>query len=161
MTPRLFHLWLSPFSRKVRIAMAELGMEVKLVIEPVWERRPEFLALNPAGTVPVLVEDDGTAIADSAVICEYLNETVAGRTLFGKDALTRAEVRRLVCWFDQKFHREVTDNLVTEKVMKRFMKMGTPDSSAGAAFSHKPQAGKLKALMNRATPRLGSSTWRD
>ena len=59
MTPRLFHLWLSPYSRKVRIAMAELGVEVKLVIEPVWERRPEFLALNPAGTVPVLVEDDG------------------------------------------------------------------------------------------------------
>ena len=50
MTPRLFHLWLSPFSRKVRIAMAELGVDVKLVIEPVWERRPEFLALNPAGT---------------------------------------------------------------------------------------------------------------
>ena len=41
------------------------------------------------------------------------------------------------------------------------MMTGTPDSSAGAAFSHKPQAGKLKALMNSATPRLGSSTWRD
>jgi glutathione S-transferase len=135
-TPRLFHLWLSPFSRKVRIAMAELGVEVKLVIEPVWERRAEFLALNPAGTVPVLVEEDGTAIADSTVICEYLNETVSGKTLFGRDALTRAEVRRLVCWFDQKFHREVTDNLVTEKVMKRFMKMGTPNSSAIRAGLH-------------------------
>jgi glutathione S-transferase len=133
---RLFHLWLSPFSRKVRIALAELGMEAKLVVEPVWERRDAFLALNPAGTVPVLVENDGTVIADSAAICEYLNETVLTRSLYGRDAITRAEVRRLVAWFDQKFHREVTDNLVTEKVMKRFMKMGTPNSSAIRAGLH-------------------------
>jgi glutathione S-transferase len=134
--PRLFHLWLSPFSRKVRIALSELGVEVTLVSEPVWERRPEFLALNPAGQVPVLVEGDGTAIVDSAAICEYLNETVADKTLLGRDPISRAEVRRLVAWFDLKFHREVTDNLVTEKVLKRFMKMGTPNSSAIRAGLH-------------------------
>jgi glutathione S-transferase len=41
-----------------------------------------------------------------------------------------------VAWFDLKFHREVTDNLVTEKVLKRFMKMGTPNSSAIRAGLH-------------------------
>ena len=51
----LFHLWLHPFSRKVRIALSEKKLTFELKIEKVWERRTEFLALNPAGDVPVLV----------------------------------------------------------------------------------------------------------
>ena len=39
-----------------------------------WERRPEFLALNPAGEVPVLIEPDGTVLADTTAIVEYLDE---------------------------------------------------------------------------------------
>jgi len=127
---RLYHLWLSPFSRKVRVALAEKNIEADLVAEPVWERRPAFLALNPAGTVPVLVEEDGAAIAESVVICEYLEDRWPSKALIGRDPLQRAEVRRLVTWFDLKFDREVTRNLVDEKVMKRFMKMGQPNSSA-------------------------------
>jgi len=64
----LFHLWLHPFSRKVRIALSEKKLGFELKIEKVWERRTEFLALNPAGDVPVLVEDDGTTLANSQVI---------------------------------------------------------------------------------------------
>jgi glutathione S-transferase len=45
----LFHLWLHPFSRKVRIVLAEKKLDFELTIEKVWERRTEFLALNPAG----------------------------------------------------------------------------------------------------------------
>ena len=52
----LYHLWLSPFCRKVRIALLEKGVEAELKTENLWDRRPEFLALNPAGDVPVLVE---------------------------------------------------------------------------------------------------------
>ena len=59
----LYHLWLSPFSRKVRVALKEKGLDVELKVEKVWERRPEFLGMNAAGTVPVLVEDDGTTVA--------------------------------------------------------------------------------------------------
>ena len=44
--------------------------------------------------------------------------------------MERAEVRRLVAWFDGKFAHEVTDNLVGEKVMKRFLGFGEPDSAA-------------------------------
>ncbi|HRQ60659.1 MAG TPA: glutathione S-transferase N-terminal domain-containing protein, partial [Alphaproteobacteria bacterium] len=64
----LFHLWLHPFSRKVRLAMGEKGLEFELRIERIWERRTEFLAMNPAGDVPVLIEDDGTTLANSQVI---------------------------------------------------------------------------------------------
>ncbi|HTP84007.1 MAG TPA: glutathione S-transferase family protein [Alphaproteobacteria bacterium] len=131
MTRTLYHLALSPFSRKVRVAMREKGVEFQLKVEKVWERRSDFLALNPAGTVPVLVEEDGTAIADSSVICEYLEEAYPGeRNLLGEDAKERAEVRRLAAWFDQKFAREVTDNLLREKMMKKFLGLGEPNSAA-------------------------------
>lgn len=122
----LFHLWLHPFSRKVRIVLAEKNLDFELQIEKVWERRTEFLALNPAGDVPVLVEQDGTTLANSQVICEYLEEVYPEQNLLGHDPVQRAETRRLVSWFDVKFDREVTDNLVGEKLMKRFLKLGEP-----------------------------------
>ena len=62
--PLLYHLWLSPFSRKVRIVLGEKGIDVSLKVEKVWERREDFLALNPTGEVPVMVEDDGVVLAD-------------------------------------------------------------------------------------------------
>ena len=127
----LHHLALSPFSRKVRVALREKNLDFQLRVEKVWERRPEFLAMNAAGTVPVLVEEDGTTLADSGVICEYLEEVHPGdRNLLGEVPAERAEVRRLVAWFDQKFSREVTDNLLREKMMKKFLGLGEPNSSA-------------------------------
>tara|TARA_R110002124_G_scaffold287216_2_gene471601 strand:+ start:7425 stop:8093 length:669 start_codon:yes stop_codon:yes gene_type:complete len=122
----LYHLWLHPFSRKVRIVLAEKNLEFKSEIERIWERRTEFLAMNPAGDVPVLVEADGTTLANSTVICEYLDEVYPAPSLIGIDPVQKAEVRRLTCWFDIKFNQEVTDNLVGEKLMKRFLKMGEP-----------------------------------
>ena len=127
---KLYHLWLSPFSRKVRLALKEKGLDFTLQVEKVWERRPEFLALNPAGLVPVLVEDEGPTLCESTAICEYLDEVYGGRRLIGGDAGARAEIRRLVSWFDLKFGREVSEHLLFEKLMRRFMAMGEPDSAA-------------------------------
>jgi glutathione S-transferase len=125
----LYHLPLSPFSRKVRVALKEKGVEFMLVAEKVWDRRPEFLALNPAGEVPVLVDPDGHVLSESQAICEYLDEVYPDRRLIGFDPMGRAETRRLAGWFDGKFNREVTTNLFGEKLMKRFMGLGEPDSS--------------------------------
>ncbi len=106
--------------------LSEKNLAFELQIEKVWERRTEFLALNPAGDVPVLVEKDGTTLANSQVICEYLEEVYPEVNLLGTDPVQRAEVRRLVSWFDVKFNREVTENIVGEKLMKRFLKLGEP-----------------------------------
>jgi glutathione S-transferase len=125
----LYHLPLSPFSRKVRVALKEKGVEFQLVSEKVWDRRPEFLALNPAGEVPVLVDPDGHVLSESQAICEYLDEVYPDRRLIGFDPMGRAETRRLAGWFDGKFNREVTANLLGEKLMKRFMGLGEPDSA--------------------------------
>tara|TARA_Y100000031_G_C8254041_1_gene402220 strand:+ start:12339 stop:13007 length:669 start_codon:yes stop_codon:yes gene_type:complete len=122
----LYHLWLHPFSRKTRVVLSEKGLEFNLEIEKIWERRTEFLALNPAGDVPVLIEPDGTTLSNSNVICEYLEEVYPQHNLFGHDPVQRAEVRRLIGWFDVKFNKEVTDNLFGEKVMKRILHLGEP-----------------------------------
>jgi glutathione S-transferase len=126
----LYHLWLSPACRTIRIVLAEKGLEFAMKVEPIWERRPEFLALNPACEVPVLIEPDGTVLADVAAIAEFLDEVYRDRLLLGINPLDRAEVRRLIAWFDRKMNREVTDNLVGEKMMKRFLGFGEPNSTA-------------------------------
>ena len=127
---RLYHLWLSPFSRKVRIAMAEKKLEFETCIEKVWERRDDFLSLNPAGKVPVLVISGGPVLVDSWAITEYLEEVHPEPSLLGRDPITRAETRRLVAWFDEKFNAEVTDLLVYEKIMKRLLSLGEPNSAS-------------------------------
>jgi glutathione S-transferase len=126
----LYHIPLSPFSRKVRLILQEKGLEFTTKVEKVWERRPEFLALNPAGEVPVLIEPDGSVLADIRAIEEYLDEVYREKLLLGLNPLDRAEVRRLVAWFDHKMNRECTENLVGEKLMKRFHGVGTPNSAA-------------------------------
>lgn len=126
----LYHLWLSPPCRKIRIALTEKNLPFDLQVEKVWERRHEFLALNPAGEVPVLVEEDGTPISDSVAIVEYLEDAYPERPLLGITPAARAEVRRLSQWFDLKFGREVSDNLVGEKVLKKFLGLGEPASTA-------------------------------
>lgn len=126
----LYHLSLSPFSRKVRVVLAEKQLDSTLKAEMVWDRRQDFLALNPAGTVPVLVDEDGTVVVGSVAIAEYLDEVYVEPPMIPGTAGERAEVRRLVAWFDEKFDREVTTLLVGEKLMKRFLGLGEPDSTA-------------------------------
>jgi glutathione S-transferase len=126
----LYHDWLSPFARKVRVVLREKNLDFTLKAEKVWERRPEFLALNPAGEVPVVLEPDGAVLSDSGAIVEYLDEVYRERILIGINARDRAEVRRLIAWFDVKMNREVTENLLGEKMMRRLRGAGQPDSLA-------------------------------
>ncbi|MBV9734441.1 MAG: glutathione S-transferase family protein [Acidisphaera sp.] len=126
----LYHLPLSPFSRKVRLVLAEKRLPFELKLEKVWERRQEYLELNPAGTVPTLIEDNGLTIPDSGVICEYLDEAYPDTALLGRTLAERVEVRRLIAWFDGKFALEVTRNLLGEKFMKRLTGRGEPDAGA-------------------------------
>jgi glutathione S-transferase len=126
----LYHFWLSPASRKIRVILQEKGLDFTLKLERPWERRPEFMALNPAGEVPVLIEPDGTVLADAGAIAEFLDEIYRDKLLIGLNPIDRAETRRLCAWFDVKMNRDVTENLLGEKVMKRLLGMGGPDSTA-------------------------------
>jgi glutathione S-transferase len=126
----LYHFWLSPPSRKLRVVLAEKALDFTLKFEKWWDRRAEFLALNPAGEVPVLIEPDGTVLADSAAIVEFLDETYREKLLIGLNPIDRAETRRLTAWFDGKMGREVTEPILDERLMKRLLGVGQPDSAA-------------------------------
>ena len=62
----LFHHPFCPLSRFVRLAVGEHGLDLRLVEERPWERRAAFMALNPAGTTPVLIADATPAIPGAA-----------------------------------------------------------------------------------------------
>jgi glutathione S-transferase len=134
---QLIHHRFCPHSRFIRVVLAEYDVAVELQDEPVWERRADFLALNPAGTTPVLV-DNGLSIPGAMVIAEYIDEQFGpehgNRRLLPPDSQARVEVRRLAYWFNDKFADEVTGYLVQEKIFKRHLKVadggGPPDSSA-------------------------------
>ncbi len=124
----LYHLPLSSDARTARLALTEKGLEFELRLEKVWERREPFLQLNPACDVPVLVEPDGAAVCGGTVIIEYLEDICPDPALIGLDPATRAEVRRLAAWFHVKLSAEATDVLVHEKIMKRYLAAGVPDT---------------------------------
>lgn len=126
---RLYHVPLSPFCRKVRLSLAEKRLEVELVEERYWEPSADFLRRNPAGKVPIL-KIDGLTLTESAAICEYIEETRPERSLIPEDPAERHEMRRLVAWFDDSFHHEVTSKLLYERINKKIQGRGYPDSGA-------------------------------
>ena len=137
----LLHHPLCAFSRSIRLALAECGVEAELNEEKPWEWRPEFLALNPAGTLPVFLPDDGAPIAGAYPISEWLSDTVDERPIRGFQPFPgtpaeRAEARRLTEWFHSKFYDEVTDYLVVEKVFRRFGPQSTSPNMEAMRAGH-------------------------
>ena len=120
--PRLHHFTLDPYSRRMRLALNEYGSPAELTDEQPWAPSQDLFRLNPAGALPVLVEDDGTAVSGVEALSEYLEETRNGaNSLIPGNAKARAEVRRLTGWFDTKFYAEVAEPVLTEKAVRRFM----------------------------------------
>ena len=100
MTRMLYNYFRSSASFRVRIALNLKGLpyeyaSVHLVRGGGEQFAPAFRALNPAALVPVLVEDDGTALTQSLAICEYLEETHPEPPLLPGSPQARARVRAL------------------------------------------------------------------
>jgi len=120
---QLYQFTLCPFTRKVRILLGEKDVGYELVKELPWERRDEFMHMNPAGQTPVMCDaDKGTLLIDSMAICEYFEETIDRAQMINGPAATRAEIRRLVTWFDMSFYRDVSGPLLEERLIKRMMR---------------------------------------
>ena len=134
----LFHHPFCPHSRFIRLVLAEHGLEYRTIEERVWERREEFLMLNPAATTPVLMAEGYPPVPGAPVITEFLDETagaaMAERRLMPAEIGRRVEVRRLTAWFNEKFFAEVSGPLVLERFYKRLMRIeqggGPPDTDA-------------------------------
>lgn len=126
----LYHHWLSPSSRTVRLVLHEKRLDVTEHVHYDWHNDEDFLALNPAGVVPVVVEPDGSVFADDVAIVEYLEEAYPDHPLLPHRPAKRAEARRLASWFRTKFMAEVGTDLIREKLFKRLLGQGGPDSRA-------------------------------
>ena len=128
----MWHLYqfpLCPFSRKVRLALAEKGVAHELKRVSPWLQDDDFADLNPAGETPVMVEEaKGIVLIDSIAICEYFEETVDKAPMIPGTSLNRAEVRRLVQWFDGKLHHDVVAPLMEERMRKRLVARAAPDT---------------------------------
>lgn len=86
----------APNPRKVRIYLAEKGLTIptkELNLRAGEQRTPDFLQKNPFAGVPILELDDGTVIAETLAIMEYLEELYPNPPLIGADPVTRALVR--------------------------------------------------------------------
>jgi glutathione S-transferase len=135
---RLYHHPFCPQSRFIRLVCAEIGLAAELIEERVWERREDFLRMNPAATTPVLCDDVVASAPGASPVAEYLDETrglaQGDRRLMPESAGARVEVRRLADWFHLTFFAEVSEPLVREKIYKRFMTAaqggGPPDAHA-------------------------------
>ena len=121
----LFHHPFCPHSRFIRLVLGELGLDLDLVEERTWDRREAFLALNPAGTTPVLMVEGQPPIPGAGIIAEYIDEALGAeagdRRMMPHSIAERVEVRRLMAWFNDKFLEEASNPLVTERIYKRFM----------------------------------------
>lgn len=151
----LFHHSMSTPSRFVRLSLAEYGVEFELVEEKPWGKRREFLSLNPAGSVPVLVAERNQVIPGAMVVAEYLDETRGvlkrERRLLGEDPFERVEARRLCDWFLVKMENEVTRHLVRERIFKLLM---TTDEGGGA-----PDSGAIRAARANIKQHLKYLNW--
>ncbi|MFZ0067575.1 MAG: glutathione S-transferase family protein [Pseudolabrys sp.] len=140
----LFHHPLCPHSRYVRLILGEYGIAARLVEERFWERREEFLLLNPAAELPVLVTEGEPPVPGASIVAEFIEETHRGENdedrLLPPQPGRRVEVRRLANWFNNKFHAEVSGPLVTERAFKRHMTQeqggGPPDTDVLRAARH-------------------------
>jgi glutathione S-transferase len=104
---KLYDLPWGPYPLRITIYLAEKGItDVEIIKMELPSDKsnwpPAFLKeLTPAGSLPVIVDDDGTAIGQSLAILEYLEETRTGPNLLGATAADRARTREVISVFDE------------------------------------------------------------
>ncbi|MFN7039111.1 MAG: glutathione S-transferase family protein [Alphaproteobacteria bacterium] len=124
----LYHFSLCPFSRQTRLLLNEMGIEFNCFEEKYWEYNLSFAKLNPAMEVPVLIDSANMPVASINAILEYLLEYTENSKLFSNDMYEKAEIRRLVSWFNEKFHTEVTKLILNERIIRFYTSGGEPNS---------------------------------
>lgn len=102
---KLYQTYASPFPTRVRLLIYAKGLDVEIVEPPGFhastEAKGDYLKINPIGRVPTLVLDDGRALPESEVICEYLEDAFPEPSLRPADPFERARMRLLsrICDF--------------------------------------------------------------
>jgi glutathione S-transferase len=125
---KLYHNPLSPNGRRVRLTAAVLGLELeekKLDFAKGEHKSPEYLALNPNGAIPTLVDGD-FVLTESRAIMQYLASKKPESGLLPRDEAGRADVARWQFWDAAHFSPQM-GTLGFEKLIKGMMGLGEPD----------------------------------
>ena len=125
----LHHYYLCPSSRFIRLILEEHKINYILQLENYWKPQQDFLKINPAGHLPILINEENYPIVGANACLEYFKDLNLKPDLSGKNYKDSAEIYRLYHWFEVLFKKEVLDPLIYEKVFSRVVHNITPNSS--------------------------------
>jgi glutathione S-transferase len=127
---KLYGFPASPNTWKVRAVAAHLGLPLEFQFVDLMkgqQRTPDYLALNPTGRTPTLVDGDLT-LWESTAIMQYLADRKAN-TLWPSDTRTRADIMRWQSWQLQHWSKDACEPLIFQRLVKQFFNMGPPDAA--------------------------------
>ena len=127
---KLYYIPLNFYCRAARLILLEKNISFEIINEPYWKRREDFLKINPAGDLPVIVDDENTNIIGYELLVEYLDEKKIGKNLLGNNPKERLESRRLCTWVSRKLEKEVMKNILDERVFKGLKENNQPSTVA-------------------------------
>ena len=124
----LHHYYLCSSSRYIRLILEEHNITYETQLENFWKPQKDFLKINPAGHLPVLVNEDNFPIIGANSCIEYIKDLELRPKLLVDNYREKAEINRLVHWFDVIFKKEVFDPIIYEKVFSRIVDNISPNS---------------------------------
>ena len=124
----LYHYYFCSSSRYIRLILEEHKIRYDTQLENYFKPQKDFIQLNPAGNLPVLVNEENFAVVGANACIEYIKDLQVSTKLFVDDYREKAEINRLIHWFDVIFKKEVFDPIIYEKVYSRIVKNITPNS---------------------------------
>ena len=124
----LYHYYLCSSSRYIRLILEEQKIKYETQLENYWKPQKDFLQLNPAGHLPVIVNEENFPVIGANACIEYIKDLEVKPRLFVDDYREKAEINRLVHWFDVIFKKEVFDPIIYEKIFSGILDNITPNS---------------------------------
>lgn len=120
----------SPNTWKVLAAAAHIGQPLELILVDLGkgeQRKPDYLALNPTGRTPTLVDGD-FVLSESNAIMQYICDR-APNALWPNNSRTRADIVRWQCWQLAHWSKEGCEPLIMERLVKKLLNIGPPDAA--------------------------------
>jgi glutathione S-transferase len=145
---------LSPFVRKLRLCLAEKGLDYQLEVVTPFDQPEWYRELNPLGRIPAFRDGDLT-LADSSVICQYLEDKYpASPLLYGRDAKQRAHIRWLEKYADYELAPLTTFTVFRNRILKPLMGKSCDEAAIREALHD-----KLPAHFDYLEQTLGNASY--
>lgn len=148
---------LSPFVRKVRVMLIEKSVDYTLENVNPFAPPPEFLAISPLKRIPVLRDTDQAepnSLADSSVICDYIEQKYPTPALYPADPFTRAQALWYEEYADTASATAIGPGLFFERVVKKLLRQQTDEAVVAKALAE-----KIPPVLNYFEKEIGNKTY--